>query len=177
MRPETTLPERWHPEHGFPGGGPKVVRLLLFALLHPPAAGFYVSLTPTTYPVRFSLHMSELLLDINLQLLPDDYFGGEWQVANRVLNQNNPTSPMAQASQLALMPGKLEARPAPDAPAQTGQWAVMRDEILNRPYLSFELPDEATRALVTRLRRSADGQHSQLNLYFASGMEMQLNRP
>ena len=120
--------------------------------------------------------MSDLLLDINLQKSPDDYFGGEWQVANRVLNQNNPTSPLAQASQLALMPGRLEARPAPDAPAQTGQWAVMRDEILNRPYLSFELPDEATRALVTRMRRSADGRHSQLNLYFASGMEMQLNR-
>ncbi|MDQ2769883.1 MAG: hypothetical protein M3Y54_05215 [Bacteroidota bacterium] len=121
--------------------------------------------------------MSELLLDINLQHLPDHFFSGEWEVANRVLNQNNPNSPMAQASQLALMPGQLVARSAPAGPAHTGQWAVMRDEILNRPYLTFELPEEATRALVTRLRRSADGQHSQLNLYFSSGMEMQLNRP
>ncbi len=121
--------------------------------------------------------MSELLLDINLQHLPDDYFGGEWQVANRVLNQNDPTSPLALARQIELMPGKLVARSSSAGPAATGRWAVMRDEILNRPYLNFELPEEASRALVTRLRRSADGQHSQLNLYFSSGMEMQLNRP
>ena len=120
--------------------------------------------------------MSDLLLDINLQQLPDDYFGGEWQVANRVLNQNDPRSPLAQAVRLVLAPGQLEAQPIPPGEPQTGQWAVMRDEILNRPYLSFELPDEATRALVTRLRRSADGLRSQLNLYFSSGMEMQLDR-
>lgn len=48
---------------------------------------------------------------------------------------------------------------------------------MNRPYLSFDLPNEATRALVTRLRRSADGLRSQLNLYFASGMEMQPDHP
>lgn len=120
--------------------------------------------------------MSDLLLDINLQQLPDDYFGGEWQVASRVLNRNDPDSPLAQAARLVLAPGQLEAMPVPPGASHTGQWAVMRDEILNRPYLSFELPDEATRALVTRLRRSADGLRSQLNLYFASGMEMQLDR-
>lgn len=120
--------------------------------------------------------MSDLLLDINLQHLPDDYFGGEWQVANRVLNRNNPASPLAQANRLVLTPGQVEAQPVPPGLSQTGNWSVTRDEILNRPYLSFELPDEATRALVTRLRRSADGLRSQLNLYFASGMEMQLDR-
>ena len=117
--------------------------------------------------------MSDLLIDINLQQLPDAYFSGEWQVANRVLNRNDPDSPLAQATRLVLTPGQLEAKS--DGPSQTGHWAVLRDEILNRPYLSFELPNEATRALVTRLRRSADGLRSQLNLYFASGMEMQLD--
>lgn len=120
--------------------------------------------------------MSDLLLDINLQQLPDAYFDGEWLVANRVLNRNDPGSPLAQAARLLLMPGQLEAQPPAPGISQTGQWAVMRDEILNRPYLNFELPNEATRALVTRMRRSADGLHSQLNLYFASGMEMQLDR-
>jgi hypothetical protein len=120
--------------------------------------------------------MSDLLLDINLQQLPDDYFGGEWHVANRVLNRNDPGSPMAQATRLVLTPGQLETQATPSGPSHTGKWAVMRDDILNRPYLSFELPNEATRALVTRLRRSADGLRSQLNLYFASGMEMQLDR-
>ncbi|MFC6223849.1 hypothetical protein ACFP2F_11410 [Hymenobacter artigasi] len=120
--------------------------------------------------------MSDLLLDINLQHLPDDYLGGEWRVASRVLNRNDPGSPLALAEQLALMPGHLETTPAPPGPGQTGNWAVLRDELMNRPYLNFELPNEATRALVTRMRRSADGLHSQLNLYFASGMEMQLDR-
>ncbi|GAA4041895.1 hypothetical protein GCM10022409_29890 [Hymenobacter glaciei] len=120
--------------------------------------------------------MSDLLLDINLQYSPDDYFDGEWQVANRVLNQNDPFSPLAQADEFVLAPGKLETRATATSPGQTGYWQVMRDEMLNRPYLNFELPNEATRALVTRLRRSADGLHSQLNLYFASGMELQLNR-
>lgn len=128
------------------------------------------------YARCFCFGMSDLLLDINLQQLPDDYFSGAWQVANRVLNRNDPGSPLALAARIVLAPGQLEAQPATPGPSQTGQWAVMRDEILNRPYLSFDLPDEATRALVTRLRRSADGLQSQLNLYFTSGMEMQLER-
>ena len=135
----------------------------------------YYTVTRATPPCFFLL-MSDLLLDINLQHSPDDYFGGEWQVANRVLNHNDPSSPLALASQLVLSPGKLVARASENGPSQTGQWEIMRDEMLNRPYLNFELPTEATRALVTRLRRSADGLHSQLNLYFASGMELQLNR-
>lgn len=120
--------------------------------------------------------MSDLLLDVNLLQLPDDYFGGEWQVANRVLNRNDPDSPLAQATRLVLTPGRVETQTDAPGPNLTGRWAVMRDDIMNRPYLSFELPEEATRALVTRLRRSADGLRSQLNLYFASGMEMQLDR-
>jgi len=75
-----------------------------------------------------------------------------------------------------LAPDQMEAQREMHGPSQVGNWEVMRDEILNRPYLSFELPDEATRALVTRLRRSADGLRSQLNLCFALGMEMQLDR-
>ena len=120
--------------------------------------------------------MSDLLLDINLQQLPDDYFSGEWQVANRVLNRNDPGSPLALATCLLLDTDHLETQTEYSGSTQTGEWAVMRDEVLNRPYLSFELPSEAIRALVTRLRRSADGLQSQLNLYFASGMEMQLDR-
>ncbi|WP_196283946.1 hypothetical protein [Hymenobacter jeongseonensis] len=83
---------------------------------------------------------------------------------------------MAQATRFVLKADQLEAQAPAAGLSQTGNWAVMRDEILNRPYLSFELPTEATRALVTRLRRSADGLNSQLNLYFSSGMEMQLDR-
>ncbi|MFD1467040.1 hypothetical protein ACFQ48_02290 [Hymenobacter caeli] len=119
--------------------------------------------------------MTDLLLDINLQQIPDAYFDGEWAVANRVLNRNDPGSPLAQATRLVLKPGQVEAHAPAAADTQTGRWDVMRDELLNRPYLRFELPTEEARALVTRLRRSADGLRSQLNLYFASGMELQLS--
>ena len=119
--------------------------------------------------------MSDLLLDINLQQVPDDYLAGAWRVAHRVVNRADPASLLAQATDLLLSDHALELR----APAQreTGSWDVQRDELLNRPYLQLNLPAEETRALVTRLRRTPDGARSQLNLYFSSGLEMQLDRP
>ena len=119
---------------------------------------------------------TDLLLDINLQTLPDTYLAGDWLVANRALNRNPPGSPLAQATRLVLRPDAALLAHQPAAPApETGQWAVLRDELLNRPYLTFALAAEEARALVTRLRRSADGRSAQLNLYFATGMELLLN--
>lgn len=120
--------------------------------------------------------MSDLLLDINLQHLPDDFFVGDWTVASRVLNRNEADTPLAQANRFVLTPDELRTHAPVEADGQTGTWAVVRDELMNRPYLRFDLPDEGTRALVTRLRRSLDGLRSQLDLYFASGMEIQLDR-
>ena len=119
--------------------------------------------------------MSDLLLDINLQQVPDTYLSGAWRVAHRVLNRADPASVLAQATSLVLSEQELQLQ----APAQyeTGSWAVLRDELLNRPYLRMSLPTEELRALVTRLRRTTDGARSQLNLYFSSGLEMQLDRP
>ena len=63
----------------------------------------------------FSLTMFDLLLDISLQQLPDDYLDGVWQVAARVLNRNDPSSPLAQATHLLLTPDLLETQAtAPD---------------------------------------------------------------
>ena len=119
--------------------------------------------------------MSKLLFDINLQEMPDEYLTGEWCVEDRVLNRNNPDSPLARATKFCLQPGKLQVH-APDA-ENSGQWSMERDNLLNRPYLEVHLLQEQTRALITRLRRSTDGLQSQLNLYFQSGMEIQLARP
>lgn len=119
--------------------------------------------------------MVNFLLDINLQHLPDEYLTGEWRVADRVLNRTDPNSVLAQATHFMLQPGVLQlAAPQQDA---TGSWTIERDELLKRPYLQMALPQENTRALITRMRRTSDGQESQLNLYFQSGMEMQLTRP
>lgn len=120
--------------------------------------------------------MTDLLFDVNLQQLPDEFLTGAWHVADRVLNQTDPASPLAQATELRLEPGHLQLQAA-DTPAQSGQWSVQRDTLLQRPYLEIQLAEERTRALITRLRRSADGLKSQLNLYFLSGMEVQLTQP
>lgn len=119
--------------------------------------------------------MPVFLLDINLQQLPDDYLTGEWRVADRVLNRTSPDSVMAQATSFRLAPDALTV----EAPRQeeSGSWTVQRDELLQRPYLQLTLPQEDTRALITRLRRSPDGRECRLNLYFLSGMELQLTRP
>ncbi|MGI4761335.1 MAG: hypothetical protein ACRYF0_11545 [Janthinobacterium lividum] len=119
--------------------------------------------------------MSDLLLDINLQQVPDSYLAGAWRVAHRVVNRADPASSLAQATSLLLDDELLQLQ----APllSETGSWAVQRDELLNRPYLRLNFPTEEIRALVTRLRRTADGARSQLNLYFSSGLEMQLDRP
>jgi hypothetical protein len=119
--------------------------------------------------------MSDLLLDINLQQVPDSYLAGAWRVAHRVVNRADPDSSLAQATDLLLNENQLQLQ----APLlhETGSWDVQRDELLNRPYLRLNLPTEEIKALVTRLRRSADGAQSQLNLYFSSGLEMQLDRP
>ncbi|TGE27987.1 hypothetical protein [Hymenobacter metallicola] len=119
--------------------------------------------------------MDEILFDVNLQQLPDEYLTGEWCVSDRVLNRSNPDSTLAQATRLLLQPGTLQVH----APTQqdNGHWSVERDGLLNRPYLELQLLQEETRALITRLRRSADGLQSQLNLYFQSGMELQLAQP
>ncbi|SET73120.1 hypothetical protein [Hymenobacter actinosclerus] len=118
--------------------------------------------------------MSQVLFDVNLQQLPDEFLTGVWRVASRVLNQTDPASLMACAEQLALEPGRVRVE-CPDQQDQ-GSWEVLRDELLNRPYLALELGREQTRALVTRLRRSRTGSESHLNLYFQSGMEMQLTQ-
>jgi hypothetical protein len=119
--------------------------------------------------------MTEPLFDVNLQQLPDEYLTGEWCVANRVLNRVDPASSLAQATHLSLQPGTVQVH----TPAQqdSGHWHVQRDDLLSRPYLELRLLEEETRALITRLRRSADGLQSQLSLYFQSGMELQLARP
>lgn len=119
--------------------------------------------------------MSDLLFDVNLQQLPDEFLAGEWHVADRVLNRADPGSALAQASRVYLQPGQLVV----EAPSRTeqGRWQVQRDQMLNRPYLEIQVAEEGTRALITRLRRSADGLKSQLNLYFLSGMELLLTQP
>lgn len=119
--------------------------------------------------------MTQPLFDVNLQQIPDPYLHGTWRVVDRVLSQADPHTPLAQATYLHLREGflQLDTLTAPT----TGHWAVERDELLSRPYLHLEVASETVRALVTRLRRSADGVYRTLVLYFQSGLELFLVYP
>lgn len=119
--------------------------------------------------------MNQYLLDVNLQQVPDPYLHGSWRVVDRVLSQADPTTPLAQATHLHLQDGHWHLE-TPAAPAK-GQWSVERDSLLSRPYLQLHLASEIVTALVTRLRRSADGAYRTLVLYFQSGLELFLVYP
>ncbi len=123
------------------------------------------------YGTRFA--MPTTLLDLNLQQVPDPYFIGSWRVTERVLNRADPTSVLAQATHVYLHEGGLRLE-APTA-SQTGQWQVERDSLLGRPYLLLEFAQEQMKALITRLRRSFDGDYRTLVLYFQSGLELFLS--
>lgn len=58
---------------------------------------------------------------------------------SRVLNPKDPDSLLARPTRLVLGPGQLETHAAPNGPAETSRWIVAHDELLNCPYLRFEL--------------------------------------
>lgn len=118
----------------------------------------------------------ELLYDVNLQLLADEHIGGHWRVASKVLSLADPATLLARATDFDFSaPDRLTIFAAVPDEQQPGAWQVLRDELLNRPYVALTLAGaEPTRALVTRLRRAPDGSARELTLYFLSGMEMVL---
>ena len=119
--------------------------------------------------------MPSTLLDLNLQQVSDPYFIGSWRVVERILNRSDPSAVLAQTTHVHLHTGTLRL----DTPAtsQVGQWEVERDSLLSRPYLSLSFAQEQVKALVTRLRRSLNGEHQLLVLYFQSGLELFLAYP
>jgi hypothetical protein len=115
------------------------------------------------------------LLDLNLQHVDDPHFAGTWRVERRTLSRTEAADSLAEATHLHLQ-GREFRLDAPDA-AHRGEWRIERDPLLSRPYLVILLAGQAIRALVTRLRRSLDGQYQALVLYFQSGLELSLVQP
>lgn len=58
-----------------------------------------------------------------------------------------------------------------------GTWHLQRHSRLGQPFLALEGSGIMTQALITRLRRSADGTVRQMVVYFQSGLELQLTQP
>ncbi len=112
-----------------------------------------------------------LLFDINLQTCPDAWLFGHWRQRRR---GPGGATVFNLATDLTLdASGELHVV-GPDLSA-SGTWAVTRDPRLGRPYLTLRLPQEQTRALVTRLQRTPDGQAATLTLYFEAGVEVVLD--
>ncbi len=137
------------------------------------------------------------LYDLNLQLLEDTHLVRNWRVITRHVNQADPLAPLVRAGKLRFeAPDRLVLHPdvadttapatssmaadesAGSTPAlatvHVGTWTLQRDPLLSRPYLDLLLANGATRALITRLRRSKEGDDCDMTLYFQTGMEVQL---
>lgn len=125
--------------------------------------------------------MEAPLYDVNLQHVTEDFFQGDWRVRERKASPTtDPAHHLTVARSLTLSPLQafhLRTDAADGATALSGYWKMERDAMLSRPYLKLELPDGSTRALVTRLRRSSDGQQRQLMLYTQAGLELLLTHP
>ncbi len=132
------------------------------------------------------------LYDLNLQQLDDLHVVGNWRVISRRVNPTDGNA-LADADTLHLDPPPdralvvnvpyaaltLAAPPGHKAPnateqSQLGNWSLQRDPLLSRPYLKILLPDGETLALITRMRRSADGADCEMMLYFQTGTEIHL---
>lgn len=112
-----------------------------------------------------------LLYDVNLQTCPNEWLQGQWQLRRR---GPGPANIFSLADALVLdEAGELMVL-GPDL-SYSGTWTVERDARLGRPYLSFTLPQDRTRALVTRLQRSADGLAAAITLYLETGTELVLH--
>ncbi len=109
--------------------------------------------------------------DVNLQTCPDEWLRGEWRLRRR---GTGPATIFSLADALVLDAAGVLMVLGPDL-SYSGTWIVERDPRLGRPYLSFTLPQEIGRALVTRLQRSPDGQAAAITLYLETGTELVLD--
>lgn len=128
-------------------------------------------------PRLFSWPVSDApLYDVNLQTCPDDWLRGRWRVRRRGTRPATAADAgLAAAEVLELGGAGHLLLLGPDQARQAGTWAVARDPRLGRPYLELRLPGTAdAHALVTRLRRSPDGQAAALTLYLQTGEELTL---
>lgn len=122
--------------------------------------------------------MLHTLYDINLQQLSAELLEGHWQVVSRVLPRTGtPEVHLMDATTVELAGAALRIADGQTPEYRTGQWQLLTTAGFNRPYLALELPAGPARALITRLRRSPDGTQGRLELYFQSGLELELQRP
>ncbi|GAA3995463.1 hypothetical protein GCM10022408_02430 [Hymenobacter fastidiosus] len=112
-----------------------------------------------------------LLYDVNLQTCPDAWLHGHWRQRRRGPGADTVFS---RAEEWQLYPtGVLQLLGT--AGQHAGGWQVERDARLGRPYLTLVLPQEQSRALITRLQRAPDGRAAAITLYLANGVELVLD--
>lgn len=110
---------------------------------------------------------------IDFNEISDEHLEGEWRVQNRVLSRSDVKSIFATAERhVFLKDGVLKLDGGTE---KTGSWSIKRnDDLVKRPYLTFELGDEKAEALITRLSYTPDKSRHQLNIYFSTGLELVL---
>lgn len=112
-----------------------------------------------------------ILYDVNLQTCPNTWLCGQWRLQQR---GPGPANIFSLATELVLDHDDVLMVLGPEL-GYSGTWRVERDPRLGRPYLTLTLPQENTRALVTRLQRTTDGQQAAITLYLETGTELLLH--
>lgn len=106
--------------------------------------------------------------------LTPEHFVGEWEVAvlNRPPGAGEIGLPLvardyfhADGSFAAVTDKRHE-----------GTWCVIRDELLQRPYLAIDLGTTPVKALITRFQQSSSATAAQLHLYLLDGTELVLDK-
>jgi len=112
---------------------------------------------------------------IDFNEITDEHIEGEWRVHSRAFNQSDLKSVFATADNHEFLKGGLLR--INNYEHGTGRWSIKRnDDLVKRPYLSFEIDGEKADALITRLSYTPDKKRSQLNIYFSTGLELVLFR-
>ncbi|HYF01981.1 MAG TPA: hypothetical protein VEC36_01285 [Patescibacteria group bacterium] len=109
---------------------------------------------------------------IDFNAITDEHLEGEWRVHNRTFNRSDVESIFAKAEKHSfLKDGVFKLSPSD----VIGQWSIKRnDDLVRRPFLSFEVGSEKAEALITRLSYTPDKSKCQLNIYFSTGLELVL---
>ena len=110
---------------------------------------------------------------IDFNEISDKHLEGEWRVHNRVISRSDMKSVFATAEKHEfLKDGILKLH---SGEKKTGSWRIKRnDDLVKRPFLSFEVGDEKAEALITRLSYTPDRKQCHLHIYFSTGLELVL---
>jgi hypothetical protein len=112
---------------------------------------------------------------VDFKEIKPEYLLGTWNVRERILSRSDPNSIYALANQHHFLPNGTY-KVSHDAEV-TGQWEVTAPaDLIRNPLIRFNLNNEFTNAIITRLLCIDDCIGAELTIYMSSGLELILSK-